>query len=259
VDDLKLIDLDTGNIMEYGICGYKSPKRPGFPEKVEWCEKYSKQGLRIKALVSDKTGNQGIIEYIPGEYAWRPVDAKGYMFIHCLFVGFKREYKGKGYATLLIDVCIQDAKKKGMSGVAVVTRKGAFMVGTEPFLKNGFQKVDKAPPDFEMLVKKFDPRAPDPKFRKDRQERLKPYEKGLHIIRAYQCPYTVKNVNEISEIAEKEFGINPSIITLKTHMDAQNSPCAFGIFCIVYNGEVVADHPISSRRFMNIMKKIHGY
>jgi len=27
-----------------------------------------------------------MIEYIPGKYAHRPVDAEGYMFIHCIFV-----------------------------------------------------------------------------------------------------------------------------------------------------------------------------
>ena len=256
MDELQLIDLDYESIMKYGVCGYKSPKRPGFPEKVQWFQEQSKLGLRVKALVSEKAGNQGLIEYIPGEYAWRPVEAKGTMFIHCLFVGFKKEYKGRGYATRLIDVCIQDAKKEGKSGVAVVTRQGAFMVGKELFLKNGFQTVDKVSPDFELLVKKLDSGAPDPRFRKDLEERLKPYKKGLHIIRAYQCPYTVKNVNEIAEIAANEFKIEPNIVTLRTAQEAQSSPCAFGIFCIIYNGEVVAGHPTSSRRFMNIMNKI---
>jgi hypothetical protein len=65
-----------------------------------------------------------MLEYIPGKYSHRPVDAEGYMFIHCIFVGFKNEYKGKGYASSLIDECIKDAKKAKMQGVAVVTRKG---------------------------------------------------------------------------------------------------------------------------------------
>jgi len=36
-----------------------------------------------------------MLEYIPGKYAHRPVDAERCMFIHCIFVGFKNEFKGK--------------------------------------------------------------------------------------------------------------------------------------------------------------------
>ena len=84
-------------------------------------------------MLTEENGTQGLIEYIPGEYCWRPVDAKGYMFIHCIFSGFKRVYKGKGYGSLLIDECINDAKKQGMLGVAVVTREGGFMADERIF------------------------------------------------------------------------------------------------------------------------------
>lgn len=79
-----------------------------------------------------------------------------------------------------------------MHGVAVVTRKGPFMAGKELFIKNGFEVVDKALPDFELLVKKFNKNAPTPKFKGEWEERLSQYGKGLTIIRADQCPYTVK-------------------------------------------------------------------
>ena len=87
------------------------------------------------------------------------------------------------------------------------------------------------------------------------EERSSQYDKGLTVIRADQCPYTVKNVKEISETAEKEYGIKPNIIDLKNCEEAQNSPCAFGSFCIVYYGKVIAYHPISNTRFTNIMDK----
>ena len=64
------------------------------------------------------------------------------------------------------------------------------------------------------------------------------------------------NVKEIRETAEKEYGIKPNIIELKNCKEAQNSPCAFGTFCIVYNGKVVAETPINNTRFTNIMNKI---
>jgi len=155
-----------------------------------------------------------------------------------------------------VDECLKDAKKANLHGVAVVTRKGSFMAGKELFLKNGFEVVDKAPPDFELLVKKFNKNVPTPKFKGDWEKRLSPYGKSLTIIRADQCPYSVKNVKEISETAENTYGIKPNIIELKSCEDAQNSPCAFGTFCIIYNGKVIAYHPISKTRFINIMNKI---
>ena len=59
------------------------------------------------------------------------------MFIHCIFVGFKKEFKGKGHALSLIDECINDTRNKKMLGVAVVTRKGPFMAHNDIFLQKG--------------------------------------------------------------------------------------------------------------------------
>ena len=255
MEKIEIIDTNTDNILEYGVCGYKNIKRPGYPEKIEWLKDRFPEGLKIKTLHSDKDGTQGMIEYIPGEYCWRPVEASGYMFIHCIFAGFKRAYKGKGYGSLLVDECLKDARKENLHGVAVVTRKGPFMADKELFVKKDFEVVDTAPPDFELLVKKFNKTAPTPKFKGDWEERQSQYGKGLTIIRADQCPYTVKNVKEICETTEKEYGIKPDIIELKNCEEAQNSPCPFGTFCIISNGKVIAHHPISNTRCTNIMNK----
>lgn len=255
MEKVKIIDTNSDNILNYGICGYKNINRAGYPEKIKWLKDRFSEGMKIKTLYSEKDGTQGMIEYIPGEYCWRPVDAKGYMFIHCIFVGFKSNYKGKGYGSLILNECLKDAKKQRKIGVAVVTRDGSFMAGKELFIKNGFEVVDSALPDFQLLVKKFNKKAPNPKFKEDLEKKPGKFGKGLTIIRADQCPYTVKNVNEIKETAIKIYGINPKVIDLKNYREAQNSPCAFGSFCIIYNGKIVAHHPISKKRFENIMNK----
>jgi ribosomal protein S18 acetylase RimI-like enzyme len=140
MEDIEIIDLTPENIANYGVCGYKDAnKHVELRKKIEWVAEYYPKGLRIKALISQKGGYQGMIEYIPGEFAHRPVDAEGFLFIHCLFVGFKKEYKSKGYATLLIDECIKDAKESNMPGVAVVSRKGSFMADNNIFLKMVFK------------------------------------------------------------------------------------------------------------------------
>ena len=258
MEKVKIIETTPDNILEYGVCGYKNINRPGYPEKIEWFQDRFREGLKIRTLIAEDDGAQGMMETIPGEYCWRPVEAKGYMFIHCLFVGFKRVYKGKGYASMLLDECENDAKKGHMLGVAVVTRKGSFMVGNDIFIKRDYKIVDEAPSDFELLIKKFDDKASPPQFRGGWAERRKQYCKGLTIIRAFQCPYTVKNVNEICESAEKEYGIQPRVITLQSYTEAQESPCPFGIFCMIYDGEIIAEHPISKARFKNIMNKLNS-
>ena len=197
-----------------------------------------------------------MLEYIPGEFAHRPVNAEGYMFIHCIFVGFKNEFKGKGYATALIDECINDAKKQKMQGVAVVTRKSSFMAGNEIFLKKGFEIVDHAKPDFDLLAFKFDTHAVNPGFKTDMLKDLEKYKHGLTIIRSAQCPYTEKNVNAIIASAEKKFNLKANLVDLRDYKSAQNTPCAFGTFCIIYNGEMISYHPISNTRFENIMSKM---
>ena len=136
--DIEIIDLTPDNIANYGVCGYKDVKKHlELRRKIEWFKEFYPKGLRIKALFSKSGGYQGMLEYIPGRYAHRPVNAEGYMFIHCIFVGFKNAFKGKGYATCLIKECMEEAKSKKMLGVAVVTRKGPFMAKRDIFLKNG--------------------------------------------------------------------------------------------------------------------------
>jgi len=255
---VEIIDTNLDNILKYGICGYKDIKKEGFSRKIEWLKNRFPEGLRIKTLYSDRDGTQGMVEYLPGEYCWRPVEADGYMFIHCIFLGFKREYKGKGYGTLLLDECLKDASKEKMNGVAVVTREGTWMAGRGLFVKNGFEVVDSAPPDFELLVKRFDNSAPVPRFKGGWEKKLAQYDQGLTILRSDQCPALDKPVSEISETAEKEYKIKPRIIEITSSQDAQNSPCAFGSFCVVYNGKLVVTNPISNTRFKNIMNKEIG-
>jgi hypothetical protein len=251
--EIKIIDLTPENIPEYGVCGYKDTgKHVELRRKIDWFKEYYPKGLRIKALLSNKGGYQGMLEYIPGKYAHRPVDAEGYMFIHCIFVGFKSEFKGKGYASALIDTCIEDAKSLNMIGVAVVTRKGSFMADKDIFLKKGFIAVDSAKPDFELLVMKFDKTAIDPKFKPFSPEK---YNNSLTIIRSAQCPYSVKNVDAILLTAEK-LKIKADLIEIKDAESAQQTPCAFGTFCIIFNKEVISHHPISNKRFENIMAKL---
>lgn len=255
MSELKILSSNAENIEEFGMCGYKNTKNEGYKLKLDWIKERFKEGLECKVLHSEKEGAVGAIEYIPAEYAWRPIKAEGFMFIHCIFI-IPKKYKEKGNGIKLLEACIDDAKAQGKNGVVVVVRKGTWMAKKELFLRKGFVVVDKAKPDFELLSLKFNEEVVDPCFAAESSKTLEELGKGLVIFTSHQCPYTYKSVTEISEVAKNQYDIVPDVINFSTAKEAQQSPGAFGTFCIAYDGEIIADHPISKTRFQNIMNKI---
>jgi L-amino acid N-acyltransferase YncA len=254
-EPIRMVDISEENIYESPCCGIKNPAHTGYKRKANWLKTYLKKGLRAKVLYTEDNRQLGYIEYLPGQNAWRAVEADDYMFIHCIWTFYKK-FKGKGYGKLLIQASIDDAKKEKMKGVAVVARKRPWLAKSDIFLKNGFEVVDTAPPDYELLVKKFNTSSPNPKFKDNWDEKLKKYGEGLTIIRADQCPHSIKFADEIAETAKNIYKLKTNIIELKTHQDAQNAPTPYAVFAIIYNGRILADHPISRTRFKNIMEKI---
>jgi GNAT superfamily N-acetyltransferase len=254
-EEIKVIEVTQDNLCESPRCGIKDTEHEGHERKTKWLKTYLKKGLKAKVLLTEKNIQFGYIEYIPGEYAWRGVEADGYMFIHCLWTFFKK-YQRKGYGKFLIRACIDDAKKAKMKGVAVVARKSSWLAGSDIFLKNGFEVVGTAPPDYELLVKKFNKSAPNPKFKDNWDKKLKKYGKGLTIIRANQCPHTIRYSEKIAEMAERTYKLKPQIVELRTYRQAQNAPTPYAVFAIIYNGQLLADYQISRSRFRNIMNKI---
>ncbi|MGO9232323.1 MAG: YoaP domain-containing protein [Bryobacteraceae bacterium] len=196
----------------------------------------------------------GYIEYLPGEFAWRAVEATGFMFIHCVWV-FLKQHQSKGWGSIMLAGCLEDARKAGMRGAAVMVRDGPWLADRRLFLANGFEPVDTAPPDYQLLVRKFDRSAPNPAFQKGWDQKLAQYKRGLTIIRSSQCPHIAKFAAEIIETAKNEYGIRPNVVDLESWSDAQNAPTPYAIFALIYKGRLLADHQISRTRFRNIMSK----
>ncbi len=254
MNSIEIIDANTDNIGSYGFCGYRSMKQEGYRRKIDWLRQRFAEGMKFRILRSAEQRSVGLIEYVPGEYAWRGIEAPGYMVVHCIVI-MSRKHKGKGYGLLLLKECLQDARTGGMYGVAAVTSRGTWMAGKELFLRSGFEVVDEVPPNFELAVKKFRKGAPTPKFKEDREGRVRSYGKGLIIIRSDQCPYIAKSVRDIGETADKKYGAKVRVVELADCREAQDGPSAYGVYGIIYDGRLIADHPISRRRFINIMEK----
>ena len=245
---MQIIEVTEDNAAKEGLFCVKNPKYEGFQLKLNWLKQRWKEGIKLKILKSDND-KLGFIEYIPGEFAWRPVQAKSYLFIHCLMVYGKDNYHS-GYGSLLIKECINDAKKANKAGVAVIASKGTWMADKSIFLKNGFELLE-SKDRFDLLVYKTK-EAPNPEFI-NWEDNLNKY-KGLHLIYANQCPLFIKSVDEMKQTA-KSYGLDLQVTVLKSANEAQQSPSGYGTYCLVYNGKILSDHYISNTRFKNILNK----
>jgi hypothetical protein len=193
----------------------------------------------------------GFVEYIPGEYAWRAVHSKDYLVIHCLWVVGK--CKKKGYGTRLLDECIEHAQKIGKQGVAMVTSTGVWLADKKLLLKNGFAEVDQAPPSFSLLVKQFDD-GPLPAFPTNWDERARHLGDGLTILHSAQCPYIPDAVTIIADFFAKR-NISTREIELTSAQEAQElSPSPYGLFGVVYNGELLSYHYLTQKDLLKLFQ-----
>lgn len=252
MSDYEIIDTNPGNVGRCSFCGYKNTNNLGHRRKTDWLKERYAEGLRFKVLRSRTFGDIGMIEYALGNQAWRPVEAEGYLVIHCLMVN--GTHKGKGLGTLLLDSCLRDARKSKCRGVAVVTSSDSFMAKRDLFIKAGFVSVDSSPP-YELLVKKLKRAAPDPRFVVQRERLLKRHKTGLTILAADQCPMVPKCVADIAEMS-RALGLEPEVIRVTSAKASRQLPTPYGMFSILYNGRLIADRPVSATRFSIIMSKI---
>jgi len=243
----KIIDVNLENIEEYPPTCFLNPKNEGYRIKRDWLKKRFSEGLKIKVLY-DETDKKvhGFIEYISGENAWRAVDAKDYLFIHCIWIN-PNSYKNKGYGSDLINECLKDAA--GKQGVAVIASDDAFMATQDIFLKNGF-KIIQEDGKQQLLVKQIK-KGILPKF-KDYKKQLGKY-KGWHIVYSQQCPWVTRFIHELDEKTIDKLKIK--LTELKTAKQAQVAPSIYSVFNLIHDGRLLADHYISSTRFDNIIRK----
>lgn len=213
----------------------------GHARKRAWFEQNVPLGLRSKKLKVKATGEWiGAIEYMPGEFTWRAIDAKNYMVIHCINV--IKKHAGQGYGSYLIQACIQDAKAHRMDGVAALTTRKSWCADSRIYLKNGFEIVDRAPPAFELLANRFRD-APLPSF-SDWKECLEAYQLGVFMFYSSQCPFMREEHGHTRRAwLRSEYGLEGKVITIDNYQAAQANPCVWGTYGIVCNGEVVSHVP----------------
>ncbi len=248
--------VDASNMDETGFFCYMSKrKEAGYKQKHDWLEARFAEGMKIKILHENGTRDTAFIEYIPGEYAWRAVHSKGYMFIHCLWVVGKG--KGKGYGNTLIEECIKDARAQRMKGVAILTSDRTWLVGREIFERNGFAEVDSAPPSFHLMATSFKSKC-EAGLPQNWEERARAFGSGLTVTRTAQCPYLENATNAVLDYA-KERNIKAKEVEFKTAQEVQEqAPSAYGVFGTVLDGKFLAYTYLLPKDFEKLMLERKG-
>lgn len=164
------------------------------------------------------------------------------------------------YGSLLLQACLEDAQKRKVDGVAAVTSRGTRISGSNLFAKHGVGSVNSAPPSFELMVKKIGTTVNVTslfRFRSGWEKHARACGKRLAMIRADQGPCIAKAIAEIAETTQGT-GILVRAKELTTARRAQQASCANGIFNVVVNPGVFAEHPISRTRCKSIMKQVRN-
>ena len=249
-EETDIINVDRSNVEETGFFCYMSKRKSeGYLRKLAWVKARLDEGMRIKML---ELPERGFIEYIPGGKAWRAVDAEGWMVIHCLWIVGKS--KGRGLGGTLLEECVEDARKSGMLGVAMVTSEGNWLAGKRLLEYRGFQAVDTAPPSFTLMAKKLRP-GPLPSFPGDWAARTERWGEGLTILRSDQCPYIPDATRILLEAAAKK-KIKSRVIEFRTAREVQTrSPSPYGVFSIVHNGTLLGHHYLKEEDFLKALRQ----
>lgn len=246
------ITLDTvgpDNLSQCGIGCLTNPKHLGHQPKVGWLEQRFEEGLRFLLFRNHKGKPLAFLEYVPGEQAWRPVDAKGWLFVHCLWV-YPSGQKIGGLGHRLIQACLGEARRARATGVAAMVSDGVWLASKDIYLKNGFTQIAEAD-RFQLVIHRLKKGA-EPRFR-DISKNLARL-KGLHVLYAAQCPMLPKSVHDLSEMAA-DHGLQLKVTVLNNAREAQNAPSYYGVFNLVWNGRLLSDHYVSKGRFKNLLEK----
>lgn len=246
---MEIVEITTKNAEEHSFFCIKNTKEPGFHAKLNWFKKRQKEGLKLKVAYTDNGKQIGFIEYVPAEFAWRPVDARDWLFIQCIMV-YPNIYRNSGAALNLIKEAVNEAKKTNKHGVCAMTSQGPWIATKKVFVKSGFKEVDKRG-GFELMAIQLTEDVLLPKLM-DWEASLHDF-KGWLLLYADQCPWHDKGAKALIQ-STAENGVVLKAKKIKSSKEAQQIPSGFGVFALIHNGKLLADHYISRRRFETIME-----
>ena len=246
---MEFIQVTKENLeKEHICCAISNNKDIQVSSKKSWLAERFDEGLVfLKSVERGKC----FIEYIPAEYAWNPIDAEGYMYIDCLWVA--GSFKGHGYASELLNFCIEDSKQKGKKGLCILAcgKKKPFLADPKFLSYKGFEPCDEADNGVQLWYLPFEKEAGKPRFKEIARH---PYidEKGYVLFYTCQCPYNAKYVPVLENLA-KEKDIKFTAIHIKSREEAQNVPTPITTYALFYDGKYVTNEQMNDKRFLKMI------
>lgn len=247
------VTLDAENLEgQHLCCALGDPKhRAGVEAKKAWLRERFREGLVFRKL--DVRG-KAFIEYAPGEKAWRPVVADGWLVIHCLWVS--GQLAGKGHGRALLQSCLDDAARRKKTGVAVISArtKRPFLADPVFFRKHGFEEVDAAG-EFTLLARRLKKTGPDPRFA-DAVKRPGGPARGSFVGRyTDQCPFNAHWAKEVAAALEKA-GRTARVEHVTSLEQAQRVRSPLGAYGLERDGALVSHCLLTAGAVARMLEKL---
>lgn len=245
----QFINITKENISQEHLCCAMADKKHqiGVATKKQWLTKRIDEGHVFRKL--DARGKV-FIEYAPLETAWIPIQGQQYVYIYCLWVA--GSFKGKGYAKSLIEYCVKDAKEKGKEGICILSakKKMPYMADKKFLLHYGFEVVDTAGEEYELMALSFHGRKPA--FYVQAKE-MQIQNKELTIYYGFQCPFVANSIQQIQAYCNHNH-IPVHCIAIDTLEKAKELPCIFTNWAVFYNGRFITNKLLSESLLEKIVR-----
>lgn len=246
---MEYIQVTKDNIEnEHICCAISNNNDVQVSSKKSWLSERFDDGLVfLKSVERGKC----FIEYIPAENAWNPIDAKGYMYIDCLWVS--GSFKGHGYSTDLLEACIADSKKKGKKGLCILSsaKKKPFLADPKFLTHKGFSVCDESDNGIQIWHLPFTEKVTPPKF-KECAKHPHVEDAGYVLYYTSQCPFNAKYVPVIENLA-KEKSVQFKAIHVQSKKQAQNVPSPITTYALFFNGEYITNEQMNDKRFLKLI------
>jgi len=252
---MEFISINYDNIENEHICcaiGNDKRNKLAAQSKKEWLKGRFDEGLVFKRL---NERGKFFIEYMPIENVWKPLIGENYYVINCLWVS--GQYKEKGIAKELFNLCIDDAKSTNKDGIAIVSSNKVkpFLTDKKFFIKHGCEVVDTAKPYFELLTLKLNSASPNPQFTLNAKEGHCHIKNGFAFIYSNQCPFMEEYVNLLASVCKKR-NIPNKIIKINNYTEAQNIGSPFGTLGIYYNSKFLTHELMTEQKFEILLESV---
>ncbi len=238
---------------EHLCCVLRDRKGEGrIAAKRDWLEKVFEDGLVLRK--GDVNGRV-FLEYMPAEYCWFPVDAPGYMFIHCYRIDEK--FENLGYEEDLWRECIAESRIKHKKGLCVIVGRENLpnLNRRDDFLERGFKECDRADPYFELMYLPFNEGEADtPRFMEGIEDAE--VDDGWVLFYSHQCPHTAKIVERLKKKAG-EAGIELKTVLLEKQKETGRIPLipsVYTTFALFKDGRFITHEMLSPAKFAKIIK-----